>query len=93
MKRLSDYRRMPEGPRFEGMEDVQDRDLILHEFRFAEGTYGLYTIMELTDDQGQVHTVSTGAKVIVDTLQNIGDMPDDGLAVRFIRKGRYWTVE
>lgn len=91
--RLSSYRTRGDPAPFEHLEDVQDQELKLMDWAFRKGNYGDYAVLELVDGEGVLHTVATGAVVIMDALQHVPTDTPKPLAVRFIKVERFWSME
>lgn len=91
--RLSTFRTRGDPAPFEHLEDVSDQELKLMDWAFRKGNYGDYAVLEIVDEDGVLHTVATGAVVIMDALQHVPTDTPKPLAVRFIKVERFWSME
>lgn len=60
--------------------------------QFSSGSYGSYAIMQVKDAVGAIVEVMTGAKLVIDALENA--VADDALPCEacFIQRGRTWLL-
>lgn len=90
--RLKDFGTMDSEKTLENLDDIKNQDVTITGVRFTEGQHGEYAIMDVTTEDGETHTVSTGAMFVLDALR--GAVEKDGLpaTAKFIRRARYWLV-
>ena len=69
----------------EKLEDFEGKELILRNFQFLPGTYGEYVLLDVVDEGGQLHMLSTGGMSILRLLKELDPETDLPAPVKFIK--------
>ncbi len=75
-------------------EDVAGKDLVLTHCIYAQGAYGTYLQMHLEDvETGKSIVVATGAKYVMQQIDQLKLDEDLPILVKFTQVGRSWKLE
>jgi len=91
--RLAQYGTIDRNAIAERLDDIADREVTILGFRVAEGDFGEYAFVDITDESGEKHTVMTGASFVLDALKDAQAKKAFPLNARFTKKGRTWVFE
>lgn len=75
------------------LDDVAGKEVMVVDFRLAEGQFGEYAFVDLVQKDGQMVTVMTGAKAVLEALKAAKAADALPCEAVFVRKGRKWTIE
>jgi len=75
------------------LENIEGQPVRITAVEFSSGSFGSYMTMTVIDENGEALDVMTGAKLIVDALENAVDNEALPCEAKFVRRGRTWLVE
>ena len=91
MARLGEYGKIDKSQARETLDDILGLEVEITEAEVKAGNFGDYVRFTCTDARGRTHTVSTGAFLIVDALQDVIAQDKFPVSARFQKKGRTYS--
>lgn len=93
MKRLIDHAlKQAEGVPLR-LPDIEGQEVTVTGVEFTSGGYGPYMTMTVVDKDGQSLDVMTGAKLVMDAIENAVELDALPLLAKFYRRGNAWLIE
>lgn len=75
------------------LEDIEGEEVTVTSVEFSSGNFGPYMTMEVVNEDGEVLDVMTGAKLVVDAIENAVEADALPCEAKFVRRGRTWLIE
>ena len=75
------------------LENIEGQAVTITAVEFSSGSFGAYLTMMVVDGEGEVLDVMTGAKLVVDALENAVETEALPCEAKFVRRGRTWIIE
>lgn len=75
------------------LEDIEGQEVTVTDVMFTSGAFGPYMTMTVVNAEGEALDVMTGAKLVVDAMENAVDADALPCEAKFVRRGRTWLVE
>jgi len=75
------------------LEDIEGQAGTITEVEFKSGAFGSYLTMTFVDTDGEAMDVMSGAKLVVDALENAVENDALPCEAKFVRRGRTWLIE
>jgi len=75
------------------LENIEGQAVTITAVEFSSGAFGAYLTMTVVDNDGEALDVMTGAKLVVDALENAVEMASLPCEAKFVRRGRTWLIE
>ena len=75
------------------LEDIEGQDVTVTAVEFTSGSFGPYMTMTVVNKDGEALDVMTGAKLVVDAMENAVEADALPCDAKFVRRGRTWLVE
>jgi len=75
------------------LENIEGQPVTITAVEFSSGSFGAYLTMTVVDTDDEALDIMTGAKLVVDAVENAvedGDLPCEA---KFVRRGRTWLIE
>ena len=93
MARLTDVYKPFSFAHSQGLDAIENQEVIITDVRFTNGRFGPIAIMAVTTGDGQTKTIVTGATVVLPALRQAKEQGLLPINARFYRKDRYWVYE
>ena len=75
------------------LENIEGQEVTIQSVEFSSGSFGPYMTMQVIVEGGEVLDVMTGAKLVLDAIENAVDADALPCEAKFVRRGRTWLVE
>jgi len=75
------------------LPDIEGQEVTVQSVEFNAGTYGPYMVMQVIVEGGEVVEVMTGAKLILDAIENAVEADALPCEAKFFRRGNAWLIE
>jgi len=82
------------------LDDIKGQEVTILAVEFSSGSFGNYAVMRVEDANGEQFDCMTGAKLVMDALENTALMVNsEGESIGFpclaifLQKGRTWIME
>jgi len=73
--------------------DIEGQEVVVQSVVFASGSFGPYMTMTVVNKDGEILDVMTGAKLVVDAIENAVDADALPCEAKFFRRGNAWLIE
>lgn len=93
MKRLKEFSTYNTYNEVISLDKIADTEVEVMAVRFREGKYGEYCFMDVKLENGNIVSVITGSKIIMEALQQANEAKALPVLAKFTKKGRAWIVE
>ena len=75
------------------LENIEGQEVMVTEVTFSSGAFGSYMTMKVVDADGEILDIMTGAKLVLDAIENAVDADALPCEATFVRRGRTWLIE
>ena len=75
------------------LENIEGQAVTITSVEFSSGSFGAYLTMTVISGNGEALDVMTGAKLVVDALENAVENEALPCEAKFVRRGRTWLIE
>jgi len=75
------------------LDNIEGEPVTVTDVEFSSGSFGAYMTMKVVNKDGEVLDVMTGAKLVLDAIENAVDADALPCEATFVRRGRTWLIE
>ena len=75
------------------LPDIEGQEVTVTAVEFNAGSFGPYMTMTVVNKDGEIMEVMTGAKLVLDAIENAVEADALPCEARFFRRGNAWLIE
>jgi len=75
------------------LDNIEGQLVTITGVDFTSGSFGPYMTMNVVNTDGEVLDVMTGAKLVLDAIENAIDADALPCEATFVRRGKTWLIE